>query len=299
MAPHIDEYSFTRYLAAKRAVDDAALNRHVYSALVERLKPLGALSVLEVGCGTGTMLQRLSEWGFFAGHAGSSWLGIDNEAQNITVAQALAPLPGVTARWRVADLFDFAAASAAHYDLIVANAVLDLLELDKALPALHGLLVPGGLLWLTINFDGLTLLDPVLDPALDALIERRYHATMDERRLPGDSEGGHSGDSRTGRRLFSALPRHSLTILAAGSSDWVVHPGGSGGYPGDTAYFLHHMLHFFEISLAGDPALDPNLLAQWLTMRHMQIERAELVFITHQLDFLAQGQTLSTHKESS
>ena len=43
-------------------------------------------------------------------------------------------------------------------------------------PLLH----PGGLLYLTLNFDGVTTLLPVLDAELDARLERIYHQTMDE-----------------------------------------------------------------------------------------------------------------------
>src|SRR5262249_49657762 len=61
-----DEASMTldyaRYLAAKTTVDDRALNRHVLAEL-RRLMPSGALRVLEVGAGLGTMVARLMHWG--------------------------------------------------------------------------------------------------------------------------------------------------------------------------------------------------------------------------------------------
>ncbi|GEM_PF-5039026 len=41
------------------------------------------------------------------------------------------------------------------------------------------------LAWLTVNFDGLTALEPPIDPALDEQIERLYHATMDSRTTGG------------------------------------------------------------------------------------------------------------------
>src|SRR5258706_3208495 len=61
-----DEASMTsgyaRYLAAKTTVDDRALNWHVLAEL-RRLMPAGALQVLEVGAGLGTMVARLMDWG--------------------------------------------------------------------------------------------------------------------------------------------------------------------------------------------------------------------------------------------
>src|ERR1700722_4033395 len=53
---------YARYLAAKTTVDDRALNRHVLAEL-RRLMPAGALRVLEVGAGLGTMAARLMDWG--------------------------------------------------------------------------------------------------------------------------------------------------------------------------------------------------------------------------------------------
>ncbi len=93
------------------------------------------------------------------------------------------------------------------------------------------------------------------------------------------------GDSRSGRHLFGHLKQAGVDILAAGASDWVVYPV-NGAYPAEEAYFLHFILHFFETSLAHHPELDPRLLEAWIKQRRAQIERAELVYIAHQMDFL-------------
>jgi hypothetical protein len=102
---------------------------------------------------------------------------------------------------------------------------------------------------------------------------------MDERLVAGRPSGG----SRAGRALLTQIPAAGGEILAAGSSDWVVIPH-SGGYPADEAYFLHHILHFFEDSLSGRPELDPARLSEWLARRREQIDSAELIFIAHQID---------------
>ena len=73
---------------------------------------------------------------------------------------------------------------------------------------------------------------------------------------------------------------------AAGASDWVVH-SINGKYPADEKYFLFFILHFFEESLTGHKELDGNAFADWLSKRRAQIERGELVYIAHQMDFLA------------
>jgi hypothetical protein len=94
------------------------------------------------------------------------------------------------------------------------------------------------------------------------------------------------GDSQAGRHLFGHLRAVGAEILAAGASDWVVH-AQSGKYPADEAYFLNFILHFFESSLSGHPELDEKVLQDWLVERRKQIERGELVYIAHQMDFLA------------
>jgi len=144
-------------------------------------------------------------------------------------------------------------------------------------------LKPGGLCYFTINFDGATIFEPVIDPALDAQIETLYHRSMDER----ITDGQPSGDSRSGRHLFHLLPRAGVEILAAGSSDWVVF-GRGGSYPADEAYFLHAILHFVEVTLTGHPELDQKDFARWMTERRRQIAAGELVYIAHQMDFVGQ-----------
>jgi hypothetical protein len=94
------------------------------------------------------------------------------------------------------------------------------------------------------------------------------------------------GDSRAGRHLFSHLQMAGAQVLAAGASDWVVH-SVNGKYPADEAYFLHFILHFFEESLAGHAELNTAAFANWIKERRAQIERGELVYIAHQMDFLA------------
>src|SRR5260370_37157508 len=59
-------YSLIRYLAAKKSVDDRALNWQVWQRLVTalpRATPQQPLRILEVGAGIGNMVERLGAWG--------------------------------------------------------------------------------------------------------------------------------------------------------------------------------------------------------------------------------------------
>ena len=299
-----NEYSFTRYLAAKKSVDDRALNRHVFESLVQALSsstPEGPLRLLEVGAGIGTMIERLLAWG---GLAQAEYTAIDVEAANITHARGRlttwayengfeVSIVGERLRVQAAgqevdillqnnDLFNFIrrARDQETWDVVIAHAFLDLIDVPATLPDLFSLIRPGGLFYFTLNFDGATIFEPPVDPPLEDLIQSLYHQTMDERLTPGKP----SGDSRTGRRLFVQLRAAGAHLLAAGSSDWVVFPG-ENGYFDDEAYFLHFIIETIGRALQGHPDLERQRFNRWITRRHEQVEQAELIYLAHQLDF--------------
>ena len=295
-----EQIAFTRYLSAKRTVDDRALNHTVWQALKEQLaaeSPDAPLAVLEIGCGIGTMIERVVEWDLFGPRAQQvRYHAIDSEADNIVNGQQrlAAPTPPFPVTMEVMDLFAFLHKAEEEdageeqpagnkWDLVIAHAFLDLVDLPSTLPRLVARLKPGGLLYATINFDGITALEPAVDSVLDDHIERLYHATMDQRVINGQP----SGDSRAGRHLLSHLRDNAMQLLAAGSSDWVVH-AVDGRYPADEAFFLHFILDTMEGALRGHPALDADTLTRWAATRRAQIDRGELIYIAHQLDVLAQ-----------
>ena len=288
------EYSFPHYLLSKQSVDDRALNRVVLDALRANL-PTEPIRIIEVGAGIGTMLKRLVRWDIILK---AEVVLVDEMAENIGYARAWIPqwageaglgverggqdslrvfdqTREIRIRFERADVFDFIQKENAPADLLIAHAFLDLLPMPESLPNLFSL--TRSLAWLTINFDGVTTFEPTIDTALDTRIEQLYHATMDARPT--------GGDSRAGRRLFGHLRSVSADILAAGASDWVVH-ALNGEYPADEKYFLQFILHFFEKSMIGHPALDAPAFADWLAERRAQIESGELVYIAHQMDFL-------------
>ena len=273
-------YNFPRYLAAKKTVDDRALNKDVWKALQQSMPDQP--DILEIGAGIGTMVERLVAKGVVRN---GRYTAIDNQPANIDTARSrLNSLPpDLSLTLETIDVFDFAAREQGKrtWDVLIAHAFLDLMDIAAALPILLSLLKPGGLCYFTINFDGVTSLEPAIEPEFDALIEQLYHQTMDEREV----NGRYSGDSRSGRHLFSLLRQNNIDILAAGSSDWVVF-ADKDGYPADEAYFLHFILHFFHQSLRNHTQLDAAKFEAWIAQRRAQIETGELVYIAHQLDFL-------------
>ena len=294
---------YARYLAAKTTVDDRALNRQVLAELC-RLMPSGAPRVLEVGAGLGTMVARLMDWGAVGG---GEYILLDADQQLLDCSRRwlrdwassrglssdLLPdglrVGDLRVRLVHAELGSYLAdAHAAAADVLIANAVLDLVDVPAVLPGLLRLLAPGGVYWFTINYDGESIFEPG-DPRDDQII-KAYHQDMDERFRYGRP----AGDSRTGRRLIHYLRAAGAPALAAGSSDWVVYPGPDGNYPGDEAYFVHTILNTIQNALRSrHDRVEPADLADWLAVRRRQLAAGELVYIAHQLDFAGRSAGMS------
>ena len=299
------EYSFERYLDAKRTVDDRALDRRVLDRFVcelpdprdpDRTHPV---RILEVGAGNGAMVERLLDWGRLPEEVHYTVVDVDETAlatardrfrergfeptdpvstdrQSTVLANG-----GVVVEFVTADAVVFARDTDRRWDAVVGHAVLDLLDLDDALPALCAV-VPGGLCYFTVTFDGATAFEP--RRPLDDRVVARYHEHMDDG----------VGSSRAGRRLLARLPDHGARVLAAGGSDWVVHPR-DGDYPDDEAYFLHHLVRTVEGALADETGLvdetglDDDAFAEWVAARHRDVAAGELVVVVHNLDVLARS----------
>ena len=310
------EYTYSRYLASKKSVDDRALNQHVWQQMATELRSrqrqTEPVAILELGAGIGTMIERLLDDQLLHN---SRYTALDELDENIRVADqriqqwanqnswilertggelalahygdaGLAP-KNVAINLQTAELFDFLHQQAelpearrTKYDLLIANAFLDLVDAPAALALMLPLLKPNGLVYFSINFDGATIFEPPIDPEFDAQIEQLYHRTMDER----ITNGKPAGHSQTGRQLFKYLRDAGVEILAAGSSDWVVHATGEN-YLHDEAYFLHFIMDTVRGALADHPELDQDRFAKWIAKRHNQVTLGQLVYIAHQLDF--------------
>jgi SAM-dependent methyltransferase len=286
---------YARYLTAKTTVDDRALNRPVLAELC-RLMPAGAPRVLEVGAGLGTMVARLLDWGVVG--AGEyilldtdrqllddsrRWLGDWAAARDLRSDLRPDGLQVGDLRVRLvhAELGRYLETDhGALADVLIANALLDLVDVPAVLPGLLRLLAPGGVYWFTINYDGESIFAP--GHRHDDQVMRAYHRDMDERVRYGRP----AGESRTGRHLFHQLRAAGAPALAAGSSDWVVTAGPDGNYPADEADFLRGILSTIQDALRSRPdRVDPADLADWLAVRRRQLAAGELVYIAHQLDF--------------
>ncbi|MFZ5809965.1 MAG: class I SAM-dependent methyltransferase [Chloroflexota bacterium] len=297
--------AFIRYLASKKEIDDRSLNAAVWQKLVEILPPGSSempLRVLEVGAGIGTMMERLMERGVVPY---AVYTALDAQAEllqagqcrliewaqprnlSVQIAENRLALHGdrldVQVRFVAQDLFHWLKEDQppGGYDLLIAHAFLDLVDLDETLPPLFQQLRPGGVFYFTLTFDGLTVLEPPIEPEFDGMVIAGYHQTMDERIVDGRRSGG----SASGRKLFAAVERAGGILLQAGASDWVVFPK-AGKYEQAEIIFLRAILDMIAGALQGHPALDKPRFQDWMQTRYRQLEKGELIYIAHQLDMV-------------
>ena len=290
--------SFQRYLRAKQTVDDRALDRRLIETLREQLAARaadtdGPLRVLEIGAGIGTMLARFVEWDVLP--AGDiRYKAVDIQAENlshlpdylrdwasdrqVSVENSPLVLEGENRRIRIetvqAEAVAYAEAADGEYDLLIGAALLDILDREELATLLEPL-APGGLYYFPITFDGATRFQPS-HPA-DRAIEGHYHDHMDAKQ---------GGDSRAGGTVLARLQRlDGTTLSAVAGSDWIVRPI-DGSYPADEAYFLRYILDTIGDAVGEMTGNDFEDLEAWLARRREQVAAAELLYYTHQLDFL-------------
>ena len=302
---HFDSQTYIRYLIAKQSIDDRSLNGHVRLRLTQCLPRTISnrpLKVVEIGAGIGTMIDRAIKWQL--AHK-VHYTAIEKEPDFVQVLRQRFSDPylltgcrteqidadkvriqGPFGVWTVAarctDIYDVMTPPPSEAaDLLVAHAVMDLLNVERVLPVLCDLVRPGGLLYLSLNYNGNTRFLPKQPRPFEAHAMRRYDISMDQRRI----DGRPSGHSRTGCRLLAVLAPLGLSLVATGSSDWLVHPI-DGRYPDDDQFFLEVIVRTIFKTLKDDTTVDQHALKQWQRIRQDQIRSAGLIYMAHNLDLL-------------
>lgn len=301
-----DNLSYIKYLTSKRSIDSRSLNRNVWDSLVYYISEIGSTKttyILEIGSGIGTMIERIldrdllrnfeytaidAEPSFVkvAKNRLSDWAKKNNHNFDIKKDNQIViknQINNILVNLKAIDLFDFIKKETPQksWDLLIANAFLDLVDLRTTIPLLSSLIRPNGLFYFTLNFDGLTIFKPEIDEDFDNEIISLYHKTMDERILKGKK----SGSSRTGSDLIQLLIEMGFEILNAGSSDWVISPI-INRYLNDEKYFLHFIINTIDNALIECKYLNKERFKEWIKNRHDQIESNKLIYVAHQLDVL-------------
>lgn len=287
-----------RYLAAKKTIDDRSLNPRVWDRAWVDFHGEPA-RVLELGAGIGTMVERVLQ---NSGVASLDYTAVDLNRGLLDEAVRRLDAWGTDHRWSVKHSAGVLTLQSddksmtfrtvhgdvrrplpdqveGKFDVVIASALLDLVDLRSVLPRLLSRVNQDGVFYFAINFDGVTIFEPAFDPAVEQAVLRSYHRTMDERRL----DGMPAGHSQTGRQLLALLPTLGARILEAGPSDWIVHPT-DGAFKPDEHIFLQAILNTIERSLEDADDLDPNDLSRWLMTRRRQLADGSLILMTHQID---------------
>ena len=270
--------AITRYLAAKRTIDDRAINQRIFETFREAvLRIPKPVNFLEVGAGLGTGFTRLLKKNVFQKHGGGHYDLVDRHPEILAQARnqlrhVISPL---TLNFHNEDINHFVLQSERQeaYDVLIAHAVVDLIDAAHLIPKLIDLVRIDGVLYFPITFDGESIFEPAhID---DNKILNYYHSTMD---MAG-------GDSKAGRHLFHILNRAGAHILDVGSSDWVIFPV-AGTYPADEAYFLTFIIETIRHAVAESSVALQETVHAWAEARLASIKTGELVYIAHQLDYL-------------
>jgi len=294
--------AFDEYLDAKYPLDERSLNRDVRALFESSLRSHSAPRILDMGCGSGASLRRL----LLAGLNGRIELtGVDRDAHllqlardriahdlemaEFEVSQAAEVVDArrnreiVTLRLEAAELLAYEPARPGIYDAVIAQALMDLLPLERMIERIRGWLGAGGLFYASLNYDAGTVLFPAYgDGEFEASLLGVYDASM-ERWVDGELCGG----AHSGRRLHAALSKADFEILALGSSDWNITPY-CGAYRDADEICLLALLDMIHGEGSRSGQFDARQLEDWLGHRQAQLVDRKLGLIIHQIDLVAQ-----------
>ncbi|MEM8488608.1 MAG: hypothetical protein AAF564_23875 [Bacteroidota bacterium] len=309
-------FNYATYLESKGPLDARSLNQRVWDGFVQALNDQAVhgaklhassdrtIRLVEVGGGIGAMFRRIAAAGLTCNLA---YTLVDIEAVNIEhfrsnledwlVALGYKKAGGDPGRWQSPagyaldisvvheDIHAFIAQQegSGGWDGLIAQAFLDLFDLDTFLSELLSLLGSAGVFYFPINFDGITSFLPPAEPSVDMLVESIYHQSMDDR----SRQPALRGRSQSGRHLMQVLSGLPVHLLEIGSSDWVVFPR-AGQYADKDQAFLAHMLRFVAGELEKSNAIDTDVALQWIANRQQQLHNNQLMLLVHQLDLLGQ-----------
>jgi SAM-dependent methyltransferase len=339
----VDEPAFDAYLEAKRALDERSVHGPTWRAYLEflRLRDPTAFStrprsVLELGCGLGAMLDRtllgLGRDLDLPLPFSLSYLAVDSSAERLEALRSRSGAtrtgdpgePRLELETRAGDALEELhrlAREGRRFDAVVSHAFADLVDIPRLCAAAAAVLVPGGVFYHSLVFDGITAFLPAAFSEQEREEDERYiaiyHRSM-RRPWDGTITPGHAGAS--GRRLLALLSAPPWRLASAGPSDWIVVPrvnsAGSRpiGVPDEEELVVSAMLGFFAQSIPAELAgarldhassgdagpydgglyegdwqaeADREDFETWLHEKRECLARGELGFYAHNLDILA------------
>lgn len=290
--------AFSRYLSAKSALDTRSLNPEVWRLFESALRARPGARILDLGAGSGEGLGRVLE---IDGLGDLEVVALDRDASLLalaleTVAKALSRRgftvehepdglcgrqSGREIRYRIieADLMDYA--PEAPFEVILAHHLMDLIPPAWVVDRLLRWLVPRGLFYATLIYDGETTLLP-LDP-----VDRFEPCLLDvyAQSMRREVRGLWTGGPQSARALHAALFTAGQDILALGASDWSLAPV-FGAYREDDVCCLEAVLAMIYQEGRRAEGMDLEQLEVWYQKRLGHLRKGQLALIVHQLDLL-------------
>lgn len=215
-------------------------------------------------------------------HVGGGHAYVSEELDSIVVG------PNVIVRFVQADALEYLGDHRGKYDVVIGAAVLDLWELDVAIPVLLEALDPKSCIasfYFPINFDGVTDLWPTssMGEEYDDSLIQNFHKAMGV----GKAAGAPSPRCFTGRRIIYALEAAGAEVREAGGSTWVVMPQ-NGRYSGTEDVFLQCIVDFIVSTYHSVNTTlsehQQNAVDEYYRFRLAQIRNAKLGYVAHNID---------------
>jgi SAM-dependent methyltransferase len=256
------------WLALREPHDARARNRAVLDAMAAATAAAGAISVVDLACGTGATLRAIAS----RLPARQDWRLVDNDLSLLARAASGASTRGVTVTRIPVDLTrDLEAALDGAIDLVTTSALLDLVSaewLDRLVVEVAARRLP---LYAALNYDGRVGFDPS-DP-LDAQVIAAVNRHQETDKGFGPALGPSAAEAAIAR--FEA----ARYAVVHGRSDWRLGPRDHD--------IQRDMLAGWAGAAREIGAISSPDAAAWLTRRRDLVAAGRSVITVGHVDFFA------------